>query len=185
MSNTPHWSGTDPQALLKSTYAATWPWLQQYIQANSGNTTDAQDIIQESLLAAWINLRAGRFTGNQDQFNAYLRQICKHKWLNQLRSAAHTKTNYREDLSDIGQAEDTQQLLAEQAQEATLLRSSLAKLGDKCRQVLGLFYYKKQTMAQIATITSNTEESVKTIKYRCMQQLRKLYLEQHKAHGGV
>jgi hypothetical protein len=31
----------------------------------------------------------------------------------------------------------------------------------------------------------NTEESIKTIKYRCMMQLRKLFLEQNKKHEGI
>jgi RNA polymerase sigma factor (sigma-70 family) len=62
-------------------------------------------------------------------------------------------------------------------EEATLLRKCFEYLGEKCKNVLGLFYYKQQPMSKIAELTGDTEDSIKTIKYRCMQRLRKLYLE--------
>ena len=178
-------SGTNPDELLHNVYAANYPWLLQYVQQNSGNAADAQDIFQEGVYAAWTNLREGRFTGNSAQFNAYLRQICKHKWLNQLKSTGRSRTSYQDDLTHVEQTADDPQVIAEQLEQSRLLQDCFAQLGDKCKQVLGLFYYRRQSLAQIAAVTNNTEESVKTIKYRCMMQLRKLYLEQNKANGGL
>ncbi len=178
-------SGANPDELLHSVYAANYPWLLQYVQQNSGNVADAQDVFQDSVYAAWTNLREGRFTGNSTQFNAYLRQICKHKWLNHLKSTSRTRTNYQDNLEDLEQPGFDPQAVAEQLEQGRLLKDCFAQLGDKCRQVLGLFYYRRKSLAQIATEINNTEDSVKTIKYRCMMQLRKLYLEQNKANGGL
>lgn len=178
-------SVTNPDELLHSVYAANYPWVLQYVQQNSGNVADAQDVFQDSVYAAWTNLREGRFTGNSAQFNAYLRQICKYKWLNHLKSTSRTRTSYQDNLEDLEQPDFDPQTTAEQLEQGRLLKDCFAQLGDKCRQVLGLFYYKRKSLAQIATAINNTEESVKTIKYRCMMQLRKLYLEQNKANGGL
>lgn len=178
-------SGATPDELLHQVYAANYPWLLQYVQLNSGNAADAQDIFQESVYAAWMNLQEGRFTGNKAQFNAYLRQICKYKWLNYLKSTSRTRTRYQDNLEELEQADIDPQTLAEQLEQGRLLKDCFTQLGDKCRQVLGLFYYRRKSLAQIAAVTNNTEESIKTIKYRCMMQLRKLYLEQNKANGGL
>lgn len=177
------WSATNPEEVLKHIYATNYPWVQQYVQLNSGNAADAEDIFQESVTAAWLNLREGRFSGNVQQFNAYLRQICKYKWLNHLKSGNHIKMSYRDDLSGMEPADTVVPLPAEQPDEGRLLLQCFGKLGKKCREVLGLFYYHRKSLAQIASISNNTEESMKTIKYRCMQKLRKLYLEQNNLNG--
>lgn len=178
-------SATNANELLQQAYTANYTWLLQYVQLNSGNAADAQDVFQESVYAAWTNLKEGRFTGNSDQFNAYLRQICKYKWLNQLKATNRARTTYQDNLEELEQADAGEQAVGEAAEQGRLLKLCFARLGDKCKQVLGLFYYKKQTLSQIAKAVNNTEESVKTIKYRCMMQLRKLYLEQNKKNGRL
>lgn len=173
----------NPEETLKSIYADNFPWLESYILQNSGNSEDAQDVFQESIFAVWLNLKSGKFIGTRDQLNAYVRQICKYKWINQLRSANRKKTFYPNDLPD----EQTNSLLdnQEETERNTALSSSIALLGHKCRKVLELFYFKKKSLAAIATDMQNTEESIKTIKYRCMMQLRKHYLEATNKNGTL
>lgn len=174
---------THPEETFKHLFTANFPWLLQYVQQNSGNGSDAEDIFQESLFAAWISLREGRFLGNMEQFSAYFRRICQNKWINHLNSAHHAKTSYRDDFTGIEPAQEEQIAAKQSNDEGRLLRKCFNELGEKCKKVLGLFYYKKQSMSKIAELTGDTEESIKTIKYRCMQRLRKMYLE-NKAHGG-
>jgi len=175
---------THPEEAFKHLFTTNFPWLLQYIRQNSGNASDAEDIFQESLYAAWINLREGRFAGNMDQFNAYFRRICQNKWINQLNSAHRARTSYRDDFTGIEPAQDEDFAAEKSNDEGKLLGKCFNELGEKCKKILGLFYYKKEPMSKIAEITGDTEDSIKTIKYRCMQRLRKLYLE-NKAHGGI
>lgn len=169
-----------PEKVLKSVYAKNFPWLVNYIKQNSGNTEDAQDIFQESVCAAWFSLKEGRFTGSSEQFNAYVRQICKYKWINQLKSASSTKIRFEDDLAPYERGEDTMHIHEAQLEESRLLHACFEQLGEKCRIILGKFYYQRHSLADIAEEMDNTEESIKTIKYRCMMRLRKLYLEKHK-----
>jgi RNA polymerase sigma factor (sigma-70 family) len=52
------------------------------------------------------------------------------------------------------------------------LREVYAKLDDKCRQVLDQFYFERKDLASIAASMGVEEESIRTIKYRCMMKLR-------------
>lgn len=174
-----------PEYLLKRVYADNLPWLENYIRRYSGNESDARDIFQESVAAAWINLKEGRFKGDAAQFNAYLRQICKFKWINQLRSGGRNKIVYDDALLQAEMAADDLDIVKEQLYRAGLLQKGFAKLGEKCRQVLRLFYYRRTSLSEIANAMGNTEESIKTIKYRCMVQLRKYFLEEMKGNDTL
>ena len=74
--------------------------------------------------------------------------------------------------------------LEEQLEQGQRLNRSFNLLGERCRDVLIRFYYKRQSLADIAAAMHQTEESMKTTKYRCMVQLRKLFLEQTDDHEG-
>lgn len=180
-----NWSSGSPEEVLKQMYADNYPWLENYIRRNSGNDSDAEDIFQESIAAAWISLKEGRFNGEKAQFNAYLRQICRYKWVNQIRSAARSRVIYNDTLLEEEAGNNEQEMLQDRLRQSDLLQECFTQLGAKCKEVLCLFYYKRKPLAAIAAGMGNTEESIKTIKYRCMMQLRKLFLEQNKKHEGI
>jgi len=144
---------------------------------NSGTADDAADIFQEAVSVAWLNLKSGKFSGDAEQFNAYVRQICKYKWMNVLRSSGRAKLVLKEDLSLVEGLIDDRESLDEQQEQTRRLQASFASIGEKCRELLGRFYFRRQSLAKIAYKMNNTEESIKTIKYRCMMRLRKIYLE--------
>lgn len=179
------WSSADPNDLLTQLYADNYPWLENYIRQNSGNGSDAQDVFQESIAAAWISLKEERFKGEKSAFNAYLRQICRYKWINEMRSSARSRVFYNDALLEKETAVDNHEILQDQLRQSGLLKDCFARLGTKCKQVLQMFYYQRKQLSEIADDLGNTEESVKTIKYRCMLQLRKLFLDQRKKNGGL
>lgn len=167
----------DPERLLTKVYTDNFSWLQGYILKNSGTLEDAADVFQEGVSAAWLNLRAGKFRGDAEQFNAYVRQICKYKWINQLKSAGRTRLVLEGDLSSFEGEADDAEVWARQLEQNQRLNASIARIGEKCRELLGRFYFQRQSLAKIAGAMNNTEDSIKTIKYRCMMRLRKIYLE--------
>ncbi|MFB2119434.1 RNA polymerase sigma factor [Parapedobacter sp. 2B3] len=169
---------SDAERLLTKVYVDNFSWFQRYVLKNSGTLEDAADIFQEGVSAAWLNLREGKFSGGAEQFNAYVRQICKYKWINVLRAASGRIIRME---ADIGVYEDLVdgEEVERSVQQSHVLRASFSTLGEKCRELLGRFYFKRQSLAHIAALMNNTEESIKTIKYRCMMRLRKAYLEKY------
>ncbi len=180
MENQTDWLQTYPEELLQHIYKENYSWLENYILQNSGSERDAQDVFQEGVAAAWINLRAGKFHGSREQFNAYVRQICKFKWIDTLRSVKKMKISYTENIP-----EQSPDITEDSLEQSGMLTKAFGMLGEKCKTVLGLFYYQKKSMAEIAGHIQNTEDSIKTIKYRCMIQLRKFFLEEMRKNGGI
>jgi RNA polymerase sigma factor (sigma-70 family) len=117
-----NWSSGNPANVLKQLYADNYSWLENYVRRNSGNDSDAEDIFQESIAAAWISLKEGRFKGDKAQFNAYLRQICRYKWINQIRSAARSKVIYNDTLLEEKAGNNEQEAMKEQLRQSGLLK---------------------------------------------------------------
>lgn len=174
-----------PEELLKQIYAENYSWVETYVCQNSGTDADARDLFQESVTAAWINVREGRFEGDSGQFRAYLRQICRFKWINQLRANTRGRVVY----GDPAEQPDLVMMEADMAEEqlykSELLGRGWLQLGEKCKDVLKLFYYKRKSLVEIAGVTGDTEESLKTIKYRCMMRLRKFFMEEMTKDGKL
>jgi RNA polymerase sigma factor (sigma-70 family) len=60
-------------------------------------------------------------------------------------------------------------------EEIDQARQLMASLGERCRKILYLFYYQRQSMEEIAAAMELTADSAKNQKYRCLNQLRELY----------
>lgn len=169
----------NPERLLKKAYDENFNWCISFVRKNNGTADDAADLFQDSISVAWIKLKEGKFQGDSEYFNAYLRQVCKYKWINQRRSFANNKIILAEDLSDFEEKIDHNSIEDDTA-KLVLLENSFSSIGEKCRDLLSRFYFKKESLAILAKVMDTTEESMKTIKYRCMMRLRKAYLKQLK-----
>jgi RNA polymerase sigma factor (sigma-70 family) len=151
-------------------YAKHFPAVRQYVVRNSGTSTDAQDVFQEAVTVLWMNVKEGRFgTGAEPDPGGFIFRVAKNKWLDIVRSAAHRhmkvvhddrRTDARADIED--DVED----------RIRRLRGVYEKLDDKCRVVLDQFYFERKDLATIAAGMGVEEESIRTIKYRCMMKLR-------------
>ena len=161
-------------------YAEVFPRARTYILQNSGNEEDAQDIFQESLIAAWTNGKNGKFSGDINGFSAYILTIVRYKWLNRLDSSEYKRTVYNDAAEDYQELPGTEDP-ARQMEESKILSECMQGLDGTCREILTRFYYEKEGLQQIASALKYSAESVKTIKYRCMQRLRKQYIEKIKS----
>jgi RNA polymerase sigma factor (sigma-70 family) len=165
------------EEILEKAYSGNIKWLENYIRQNSGKAEDAKDILQDSLLAAWISYRSGRFEGDQERFNSYVRKICIYKWIDHLKTNYNKNTSLGGDMSVYTDSEEQDKLFADLLEESNKLNSRFAQLGDKCKMVLKAFYYENKSLSEIAASTGDTKESLKTIKYRCILRLKKIFLQ--------
>ncbi len=69
---------------------------------------------------------------------------------------------------------ETNTLTEESVAYLESIKTNYHKLGEQCKEVLQLFYFKKESMKQIAARFSWTEASAKNNKYRCLQKLREM-----------
>lgn len=157
----------DPKT-VRTLYKEHFAAVKHYVLKNSGTTNDAEDIFQEALTVLWLKVKEGSVQGTSEP-GAFLFRVAKYKWLDVVRSAAykHMRVLHDDRQPDVRAdvPDDTEEKLAR-------LRDVYARLDDKCRQVLDQFYFERKDLAAIAAGMGVEEESIRTIKYRCMMKLR-------------
>ena len=157
----------DP-ATIRALYAKHFPAIKQYVLQNSGTGSDAQDMFQEAMTVLWMSVKEGRLVPDAEP-GGFLYRVAKNKWLDVVRSAAHKhmKVVHDDRALDLGTdaADDIEERIVR-------LRGVYDTLDDKCRTVLDQFYFERKDLATIAAGMGVEEESIRTIKYRCMMKLR-------------
>lgn len=143
------------------------------VQKNNGNAEDALDVFQEGIIGLWTNIEKGKFQLQESaKISTYLFALCRNIWISKLRKR---KVMFTVDERTQGELIDEVDDMEEQYEQIKTLEDRFRQLGDRCQQILKLFYYQKIALKDIAQRLSITEKTAKNNKYRCMQKLRALY----------
>jgi len=141
-----------------------------FIHKNNGDTDEARDIIQETLIT--IYQQAGNNLTLTCPFDAYFFLLCKRKWFNKLKEKKGV-TIAEEALSVHD--DSMQQVSETEAFEAKrdLFESKFQELGDKCRELLRLSF-KLSSLEEVASQLNVTYGYVRKKKSLCMGALTEL-----------
>lgn len=154
-------------AALKGLYNV-FPDAKKYIKANSGNTDDAKDVFQDALVVLCNKVRSADFVLTVPLKN-YLLAVVKNCWLQELRQ--------RKKLPEGVSAQDPAAAVAEEGPEYPVAAAAFKLLGEKCKQLLILFYFNKQSFKHIAAaLAFSDEKTAKNQKYRCLQKAKENYV---------
>ncbi len=126
------------------------------------DSDDSQDIVQESFIAAFENLKT--FKG-ESKFSTWLYRIVANKAL-----AMKNKQKYFDEVDDQGQQEDEYNDEIDIRNEL-LVKQALNALNDKERLVIDLFYYQDQSIKEISQIIPSTEVNIKVILHRARKKM--------------
>jgi RNA polymerase sigma factor (sigma-70 family) len=155
---------------MKGLYAY-FPVVKKFILKNNGTRQEAEDIFQEGLVIFCNKLSKPDFVLSCS-INTYVYSVCKLLWLDELKKKhkqiKHDSIAFNDELltNSIGVDIDDDRPL-KQAQEAVM------KLGQKCKELLELFYFRKASMKEIAISLGFTSEKVaKNQKYRCIEKAK-------------
>ncbi len=155
-------------ATVQGLYKKHFPTVRGFVLQNHGSVGDAQDVFQEAMTVLWMKAKDDTLQETTDP-GAFLFRVAKNKWLDHLRSAAHKNMRVvpHEHIPDPTDAvgEDLEHRIGR-------LRGVYERLDAKCRTVLDRFYFERKDLATIARELGVEEESIRTIKYRCMMKLR-------------
>ncbi len=160
-----------PDAPIKLLYKE-FPKVCGLIIASGGDETEARATFHDALILMMEKVQDPAFVLTC-KLTTYLFGVNRLLWKNKLRKLNRThEVEWSDTLiltnEDLGIDDGQEALIA--AMETVLMRIS-----DRCREILQRFYFKSETMADIATAMGfMSVNSAKTQKYKCMEQAIRL-----------
>lgn len=142
--------------------------VKKYIRSNNGTSDDTKDIFQDALVVLYKNVQSENFTLTVPLKN-YLLAIVKNLWLQELRRRNKMPVAVvQADIPDITFNED---------KNFDIAQAAFNLLGEKCRQLLIMFYFKKKSYKELASFLAfGDERTAKNQKYRCLQKAKENFI---------
>ena len=143
-----------------------FPVVKKMILANGGRSEDAEDIYQEALIVFYKKAGSPDFKLTSS-INTYLYSICRFMWKDQL------KKQQKQVFTDIEkEVIEESEFIAEIETENQfkLAEKVISELGERCKELLLLFYFQSKKLKDIATkMGYNSENTAKNQKYKCLE----------------
>lgn len=160
-----------PEPGLKKLYSY-YPKVQSWVIGKGGTKSDAQDLFQEALIILVRKVSEDNFSLNSN-LTTYLFGICKLLWRNELkRKNISISGDWKMELVEEEENNLEEFLITERKFQK--LEKVLQDIGDRCRQLLVLFYYRSLSMQEIADkMNFSSAKLAKNQKYKCMERAKK------------
>lgn len=161
---------TNNSAIIQSIYKKFVPKVVSYIRNNSGDTDQAQDVVQEIMILLFNQAKAQKLQLTCP-FDAYFFLLCKRKWLNEIKKSSSKGVTLEEDKTSTNEFTDEMVTATEIFDEKQQLFDLMfKKLGDKCQELLQLSFAIK-SMEEVAEKLNVTYGYVRKKKSLCVGQL--------------
>ncbi len=162
---------TEQDQALSQLYLQHYGMLEHYIMQNSGSDDDAADLIQEVMLV-FVKMVADRKFRGDSSIKSFLYSICKNLWITELRKRKSTKARHERYEGEKDQLEGDISEQISKTENLKFVMGIFEKLGEKCRQVLTLFYFEELPMKEICEkLDFSSEQVLRNKKYKCLQTL--------------
>lgn len=141
----------------------------KFIRWSNGTNADDDEILQETLLTAYLKVEQGQFQDRNVPFTAFLKKIAWYKIMEASRRESGTVA--LDDMSEFVTEEDDKHERTEYWKEFEALQAALVKLPPR-RSKIVMLYENGYSTSEIATHLGIREELVRKEKSLGMRQLR-------------
>ncbi|MCH7534342.1 MAG: sigma-70 family RNA polymerase sigma factor [Bacteroidetes bacterium] len=148
-----------------------YPKVKKLIQSIGGTKEDAQDVFQEALVLFCKKAATSEFVLSSS-IDTYLYSVCRFLWKNELKKR---KKNHMVEINTelTSTQEEELQKAIEKEEKMKVTENILARLGDRCFELLKLFYHDSLSMKEIAIkMDFKSEKIAKNQKYKCIQRAK-------------
>lgn len=162
-------SGKEDKAFLK--LYKNYHQVEKLVLSKGGSREDAKDVFQEALIIFYEKVNKTDFKLTST-IATYIYSVSRFVWKDQLVKKNGNKTT---DLSFEFTSEEELEFQGaiEREEKFKQLEMVLTKIGDKCLQLLKLFYYDGLKMKDIATkVGLKSEKVAKNQKYKCLERAK-------------
>ena len=160
----------NPDKALAALYKH-FPMIRKMVLSNGGNQQDAEDIFQESLIILCRKVKDPGFHLTA-LLSTYLYSVSRFLWKDELkRRKPFTQVNLDTGFDEMEEKEIEN--MVDQESRAKLAEKILDEMGERCRELLFLFYKTGLKLKDIASKMGYSSESVaKNQKYKCLEGAR-------------
>jgi RNA polymerase sigma factor (sigma-70 family) len=145
-----------------------FPMVLKVIRYNGGNRQDAEDVFQEALIILCKRVQQDNFILTA-RLSTYLFSVCRFLWKDELKKRKHTLSADFE-TSLTGSEEQVLNGMLEKENHIKLAEKVLNELGDRCQELLLLFYHSGLKLKDIALkMGYSAEHTAKNQKYKCLE----------------
>ncbi len=146
-----------------------YPKIEALVLSKGGQKQDALDVFQEALIILNRNLEKSNFKLTSS-FYTYLYSVSRFIWKDTQKKFSKEELH---NLNDT-EVEYFQSVLEEKKYQ--LAERAFLELGERCRQLLQLFYNKAMSFKEIAKVMQfKSEKIAKNQKYKCLTKARDIY----------
>ena len=150
--------------------------IANHVFQHSGNEDDVKDLMQDTLVAIWQNVRKPDFQLSA-KLSTYLFAIAKNLWLKQLEKRKRIKGEQFITGKEMADSQDPAEKM-----DHSLVQKAMDLLQDKCRNILIMFYFDGFDMDTIAKANGLSSATVaKAKKYQCLKGLETIIKQQYNA----
>ena len=159
----------EDNASFKLLYQFYFPVVASYITNNYGNTADAEDVFQETIIVLLHKVRQPNFILSSS-LKTYLFAIAKNTWLKRLRDNKMMWTNDIETYQKIVEADAKPQCQSDA--EHTLVQV-LQRITENCQRILkAIFFYKEPMENLMKKMGWKNKHTAANQQYKCLQQAK-------------
>lgn len=159
--------------IIQAIYDKFVPKVVNYIKQNSGDLDQAQDVVQDTLMAIYTQASKKKLLLTCP-FDAYFFLLCKRKWLNELKKTSNKTVTITEAV--LSNYDEAQELALETSilnEKEALFSEMFQKLGTACQELLQACF-KTKAMDDVAQSLGVTYAYARKKKSLCMGKLTQL-----------
>jgi len=146
-----------------------FPRIEKLILSKGGTKADAHDVFQEALIILNRNLEKSDFVLTSS-FYTYLYSVCRFIWKDQQKQFSKQELHNL----NIEEVSIFHSILEEKKYQ--FAENAFRELGERCQQLLQLFYLKKMPFKSIAEVMQfKSEKIAKNQKYKCLQKAKDIF----------
>ena len=161
-------------------YKNYFPMVRRFVLNNSGNTEDAEDIFQDTMIVLLDKLRYDNFQLTAS-LKTYVMAISKNLWFKKLRSN-HKETEFTE-IHNNSFFEEINLAIEKEKTYRDKLQNYIHKISRHCQGLIHDIFFKEKAIEQIQEEYGySTKHNAQNQKHKCVEQIRKVKEADSKHH---
>ncbi|WNH08527.1 RNA polymerase sigma factor [Thalassobellus suaedae] len=146
-----------------------YPKIEALVLSKGGQKQDALDVFQEALIILNRNLEKSDFKLTSS-FYTYLYSVSRFIWKDTQKKFS------KEELRNLNDTEVEYFNSVLEEKKYQLAEHAFLELGERCQQLLQLFYNKAMSFKEIAKVMQfKSEKIAKNQKYKCLTKAKDIY----------